>query len=108
MAYSRIRTGLALRIAALALTIGGAAWMMAQTRWYVATALVFAAALAQIVALVRMAGMTVAYWIETWDPLQWCSRLNSRMIVLTRYALSVLHSMSGSRERNEYTRTWPR
>lgn len=55
MAYSRFRTGLALRIAALALTIVGAAWMIAQTRWYVTISLVLATALAQIVVLVRMA-----------------------------------------------------
>jgi two-component system, NtrC family, nitrogen regulation sensor histidine kinase NtrY len=55
MAFSRFRTGLALRIAALALTIVGAVWMIAQTRWYVTISLVLATALAQIVALVRMA-----------------------------------------------------
>jgi two-component system nitrogen regulation sensor histidine kinase NtrY len=55
MAYSRFHTGMALRAAALALTIVGAAWMIAQTRWYVTISLVLAAALAQIVALVRLA-----------------------------------------------------
>jgi two-component system nitrogen regulation sensor histidine kinase NtrY len=55
MAYSRFHTGVALRTAALALTIVGAAWMLAQTRWYVTISLVLATALAQIVALVRLA-----------------------------------------------------
>jgi nitrogen fixation/metabolism regulation signal transduction histidine kinase len=55
MAYSRFRAAAAVRIVALALTIGGAAWMIAQTRWYVTISLVLATALAQIVALVRLA-----------------------------------------------------
>jgi two-component system nitrogen regulation sensor histidine kinase NtrY len=55
MAYSRFRTGLALRSMALALTIGGAAWMIVQTRWYVTIVLTLTAALAQIFALIRLA-----------------------------------------------------
>ena len=55
MAYSRFRTGLTLRIGALALTIAGAAEMIAQTHWYVTISLVLAIALAEIIALVRMA-----------------------------------------------------
>jgi len=55
MAYSRFRTGLTLRIAALALTIAGAAEMIAQTQWYATISLVLAIALAEIIALVRMA-----------------------------------------------------
>src|SRR5258707_4790072 len=55
MAYSRFRTGVALRAVALALTIVAVACMIAQTRWYVTITLVLAVALAQIVALVRLA-----------------------------------------------------
>jgi two-component system, NtrC family, nitrogen regulation sensor histidine kinase NtrY len=55
MAYSRFRTGIALRTAALALTIVAVACMIAQTRWYVTITLVLAAALAQLVAFVRFA-----------------------------------------------------
>jgi two-component system nitrogen regulation sensor histidine kinase NtrY len=55
MAYSRFRTGVALRTAALALTIVAVALMIAKTRWYVTISLVLALALAQIVALVRLA-----------------------------------------------------
>ena len=55
MAYSRFRTGVALRTAAMALTIVAVALMIAQTRWYVTITLVLAAALAQMVGLVRFA-----------------------------------------------------
>jgi two-component system nitrogen regulation sensor histidine kinase NtrY len=55
MIYSGFRASVALRTAALALTIVGAAWIIAQTRWYVTIALVLATALVQIVALVRLA-----------------------------------------------------
>jgi two-component system nitrogen regulation sensor histidine kinase NtrY len=55
MAYSRSRAGVVLRTGALVLTIVSAAWMIAQTRWYVTISLVLAIALAQIVALVRLA-----------------------------------------------------
>jgi two-component system nitrogen regulation sensor histidine kinase NtrY len=54
MAYSRFRTGLALLIGTLALTIVGVAWMIAQTHWYVTISLVLAIALAQVFALVRL------------------------------------------------------
>jgi two-component system, NtrC family, nitrogen regulation sensor histidine kinase NtrY len=55
MAYSRFRTGVTLRAAALALTIVAVACMIAQTRWYVTITLVLATALAQMVGLVRFA-----------------------------------------------------
>src|SRR5258708_674113 len=55
MAYSRFHADVALRTAALALTIMSAAWMIAQTRWYVTISLVLAIALAQVFALVRLA-----------------------------------------------------
>jgi two-component system nitrogen regulation sensor histidine kinase NtrY len=55
MVYSRFRTGVALRTAALALTIVAVACMIAQTRWYVTITLVLAAAVAQLVGLVRFA-----------------------------------------------------
>ena len=53
MASSPFRIGVAVRAAALFLTIGAVAWMMANTQWYVTIALFAAAALAQIVTLVR-------------------------------------------------------
>ncbi len=55
MAYSHFRAAAAVRITALALTIGAAAWMIAQTRWYVTILLVLATAVAQMVALIRLA-----------------------------------------------------
>lgn len=55
MAYSGFRTGVAVRTAALALTIVAVACMIAQTRWYVTITLVLATALAQLVGLVRFA-----------------------------------------------------
>jgi len=55
MAYSRFRIGVALRTAALALTIVSVAVMIAQTRWYVTIALVLATVIAQIAALIRLA-----------------------------------------------------
>ena len=55
MVYSRFRTGVALRTAALALTIIAVAWMIARTHWYVTISLVMATALAQVVALVQLA-----------------------------------------------------
>ena len=42
MAYSHFRTGIALRTAALALTIVAVACMIAQTQWYVTITLVLA------------------------------------------------------------------
>ena len=55
MAYSRFQVGIALRTAALALTIVAAACLIAQTRWYVTIALCLATAFAQIAGLVRFA-----------------------------------------------------
>ena len=55
MAYSRFQVGIALRTAALALTIVAAACLIAQTRWYVTIALCLATASAQIAGLVRFA-----------------------------------------------------
>src|SRR6202051_2733719 len=55
MAYRRFLVGLALRTAALALTIVAAACLIAQTRWYVTFALCLATAFAQIAGLVRFA-----------------------------------------------------
>ena len=57
MAYSRFRASVALRTAALALTIVlGAAWMIAQTRWYVTISLKsWRLRWPQLVALVRLA-----------------------------------------------------
>lgn len=55
MSYSRFNAGVALRAAILALTMVAAAWMIAQTRWYVTIAIVLATVLAQIVSLVRFA-----------------------------------------------------
>jgi two-component system nitrogen regulation sensor histidine kinase NtrY len=55
MGYSRFQAGIALRTAALALTIVAAACLIAQTRWYVTIALCLATAVAQIAGLVRFA-----------------------------------------------------
>jgi two-component system nitrogen regulation sensor histidine kinase NtrY len=53
MASSSLRTGVALRAAALLLTIGAAAWMIANTQWYVTIALFIVATLAETIALIR-------------------------------------------------------
>jgi len=53
MISSPFRTGIALRAAALLLTIGAAAGMIANTQWYVTIALVMAAVLAEAIALIR-------------------------------------------------------
>jgi two-component system, NtrC family, nitrogen regulation sensor histidine kinase NtrY len=53
MVSSPFRTGISLRAAALLLTIGAAAWMIANTQWYVTITLFVAAAAVEIVALVR-------------------------------------------------------
>src|ERR1700722_1144136 len=55
MGYSRFQLGIALRTAALALTIVAATCLMAQTRWYVTIALCVAMVVAQIAGLVRFA-----------------------------------------------------
>jgi two-component system, NtrC family, nitrogen regulation sensor histidine kinase NtrY len=53
MVSSPFRTGIALRTAALFLTVGAVAWMIADTQWYVTISLFIAAALYEAVALVR-------------------------------------------------------
>jgi two-component system nitrogen regulation sensor histidine kinase NtrY len=55
MGYSRFEVGIALRTAALALTIVAAACLIAQTRWYVTITLCLGAALAQLAGIVRFA-----------------------------------------------------
>ena len=55
MASSPFRTGVAVRAAALFLTIGATAWMITNTQWYVTITLLLAAACGEIVALVRFA-----------------------------------------------------
>ena len=53
MDSSPFRTGVAVRTAALFLTVGAVAWMIANTQWYVTISLFVAAALYEAVALVR-------------------------------------------------------
>jgi two-component system, NtrC family, nitrogen regulation sensor histidine kinase NtrY len=53
MVSSPFRTGVAVRTAALFLTVGAVAWMIANTQWYVTISLFIAAALYEAVALVR-------------------------------------------------------
>lgn len=53
MAFSRFQAAMALRAAALFLTIAAAAWMIAQTQWYMTIALCVTAAFAETVLLVR-------------------------------------------------------
>jgi two-component system nitrogen regulation sensor histidine kinase NtrY len=53
MASSPFRTGVALRAAALLLTIAAAAWMIANTQWYVTIALFIVATLAETIALIQ-------------------------------------------------------
>ena len=55
MAFSPFRTGVALRVLALFLTIVLAAWLIAGTDWYVLIALTVAASLAQAVMLAQFA-----------------------------------------------------
>ncbi|HEX5461111.1 MAG TPA: ATP-binding protein [Steroidobacteraceae bacterium] len=55
MASSPFRTGVAVRAAALFLTIGVAAWMITNTQWYVTITLLLAAACGEIVTLMRFA-----------------------------------------------------
>jgi nitrogen fixation/metabolism regulation signal transduction histidine kinase len=55
MGSSRFRTGIALRIAALLLTITAVAWMTARTQWYVTIALCFGVAIAEILMLIEFA-----------------------------------------------------
>jgi nitrogen fixation/metabolism regulation signal transduction histidine kinase len=58
MTSSRFRTSMALRTAALFLTIAAAAWMAAHTQWYVTITLCVAAALAETVFLVRFSTLS--------------------------------------------------
>jgi len=53
MVSSPFRTGIAVRAAALIVTIGAAAWMITNTQWYVTIALFIAAAAVEIVGLVQ-------------------------------------------------------
>jgi len=53
MVSSPFRTGIAVRVAALIVTIGAAAWMIANTQWYVTIALFIAAAAVEIAGLVQ-------------------------------------------------------
>jgi two-component system, NtrC family, nitrogen regulation sensor histidine kinase NtrY len=53
MVSSPFRTGVAVRTAALFLTVGAVAWMIANTQWYVTISLFIAAALYEAIALVR-------------------------------------------------------
>jgi two-component system, NtrC family, nitrogen regulation sensor histidine kinase NtrY len=55
MGFSRFRAGIALRAAALLLTIVAIAAMMARTQWYVTIALCVAAAVAEVALLMRFA-----------------------------------------------------
>ena len=55
LGFGSFYAGVALRIAALFLTIAAAAWMIANTQWYVTIALCLAAALAEGALLVRFA-----------------------------------------------------
>jgi nitrogen fixation/metabolism regulation signal transduction histidine kinase len=67
MGFSRFQAGIALRTAALALTIAAAVCLIAQTRWYVTIALCLATALAQIAGLARFATLSsreVARFLE--------------------------------------------
>jgi two-component system, NtrC family, nitrogen regulation sensor histidine kinase NtrY len=67
MGFSRFRTGIALRAAALFLTFLLATWMVMHTQWYVTIALVTAAALAQIALFMEFAtqsGREVARFLD--------------------------------------------
>jgi two-component system, NtrC family, nitrogen regulation sensor histidine kinase NtrY len=55
LGFGTFYAGVALRIAALFLTIAAAAWMIANTQWYVTIALCLAAALAEGASLLRFA-----------------------------------------------------
>jgi two-component system, NtrC family, nitrogen regulation sensor histidine kinase NtrY len=67
LGFGRFAAGVVLRIAALFLTISAAAWMIANTQWYVTIALCTAAVLAETVLLVRFAaqsGREVARFLD--------------------------------------------
>src|SRR5690348_8774093 len=53
MVFDRSEAGMTLRVTALLLTIAGAAWMIANTTWYVTIALCTGAALAETALLIR-------------------------------------------------------
>jgi nitrogen fixation/metabolism regulation signal transduction histidine kinase len=53
MVFSPYRAGVAVRAAALFLTIGAAAWMIVNTQWYVTITLFLAAAIGETLGLVR-------------------------------------------------------
>ena len=53
MGSSPFRSGVAVRAGALFLTVGAAAWMIANTQWYVTISLFIAAALVEAIALIR-------------------------------------------------------
>src|SRR5665213_4354098 len=55
MGFSRFRVGIALRTAALFLTMAAVAEMMARTHWYVTITLGVGAALVQVALLIRFA-----------------------------------------------------
>src|ERR1700730_12175569 len=55
MGFSRFRTGIAVRTAALFLTIVAVSGMMARTQWYMTITLCVAAALVQVAMLMRFA-----------------------------------------------------
>ena len=55
MVSSPFRTGMALRIAALFLTVVTAAWMIEHTQWYAAIALCVAAVVGQTVLIMQFA-----------------------------------------------------
>ncbi len=58
MASSPFRTGVAVRTAALFLTVGAVAWMIANTQWYVTIFLFIAATLYEAIALVRFSSQS--------------------------------------------------
>jgi nitrogen fixation/metabolism regulation signal transduction histidine kinase len=58
MVSSPFRTGVLARAAALCLTIGAVAWMIANTQWYVTISIFIAMGLYQTVALVRFASQS--------------------------------------------------
>jgi two-component system, NtrC family, nitrogen regulation sensor histidine kinase NtrY len=67
MAFSRFRTGIALRTALLFLTIVAVAAMLVRTQWYIAIALGIAVALVQVALLIRFAAQSsreVARFLE--------------------------------------------
>jgi nitrogen fixation/metabolism regulation signal transduction histidine kinase len=58
MAFSRFHVGIVLRTGTLILTIGATSWMITHTSWYVAIALAFAAALAEMTSLVQFCALS--------------------------------------------------